>query len=120
VPGLAERNSEQARAKQHQTGCGYREEAFGDEVIVTHDAPAERDAGPNLLKLSESLLLQNRPRTVALKSVRKKNAGAEDAEKPCNHLDHRNCPSSPFADRNAMRGRTVKRISNGFRKSESD
>jgi hypothetical protein len=91
-PGLAESEREQARAKQHEAGCGYCEESFGYEIIVTHDAPADRDAGPNLLKLSESLFLQNRPRTIALKSVRKKNAGADEAEKHCNHLDHRNCP----------------------------
>jgi hypothetical protein len=90
--GLAESEGEQARTKQHETGCGYREEAFGDEVIVKHDAPADRDAGPNLLKFSESFLLQHRPRTIAFKSVREKNAGADEAEKPCNHLDHRNCP----------------------------
>jgi hypothetical protein len=92
VPGLAKRHSEQARAKQHKAGCGYREEAFGYEIIVTHDAPADRNAGPNLLKLSESFLLQHRPRTITLKSVREKNAGADEAEKRCNHLDHRNCP----------------------------
>jgi hypothetical protein len=91
-PRLAESEGEQARAKQHETGCGYREEAFGDEIIVTHDAPADRDAGPNLLKLSESSPLQHRPRTIALISVRKKNAGADEAEKRCNHLDHRNRP----------------------------
>jgi hypothetical protein len=92
VPGLAESEGEQARAQQHETGCGYREEAFGDKIVVTHDAPAECDAGPNLLKFSESSLLQHRPRTIALISVREKNAGADEAEKPCNHLDHRNCP----------------------------
>jgi hypothetical protein len=90
--GLAESDGEQARAKQHEAGCGYREEALGHEIVVKHDAPAERDAGPNLLKLSESFFLQHRPRTIAFKSVRKKNAGADEAEKPCNHLDHRNCP----------------------------
>jgi hypothetical protein len=90
--GLRERDREQARAKQHEAGCGYCKEAFGDKIIVTHDAPADRDAGPNLLKLSESLLLQRRPRTIALISMRKENAGADEAEKPCNHLDHRNCP----------------------------
>jgi hypothetical protein len=92
VPGLAESDSEQARAKQHKAGCGYREESFGYEIFVTHDAPADSDAGPNLLKLSESLFLQKRPRTITFKSVREKNAGADEAEKPCNHLDHRNCP----------------------------
>jgi hypothetical protein len=91
-PGLAESEREQARAKQHQACCGYCEESFGDKVVVTHDAPADRDTGPNLLKLSESLPLQHRPRTIALISVRNENAGADEAKKPCNHLDHRNCP----------------------------
>jgi hypothetical protein len=90
--GLGESEGEQARAKQHQTGCGYCEESFGYEIIVTHDAPADRDAGPNLLKLSESFLLQHRPRTIAFISVRKENAGADEAEKCCNCLDHRNGP----------------------------
>jgi hypothetical protein len=89
---LAEREREQARAKQHQACCGYCEESFGYEIIVTHDAPADRDAGPNLLKLSESFPLQHRPRTIALISVRNENAGADEAEKCCNCLDHRICP----------------------------
>jgi hypothetical protein len=93
VPGgLAESEREQARAKQHEAGCGYREESFGDKIVVTHDAPADRDAGPNLLKLSESFLLQHRPRTIAFISVSKENAGADEAEKCCNCLDHRSCP----------------------------
>jgi hypothetical protein len=95
VPGrtrLAQGEREQARAKQHKAGCGYRKESFSYEIFITHDAPADRDTGPNLLKLSESFFLQNRPRTITLKSVREKNAGADEAEKPCNHLDHRNCP----------------------------
>jgi hypothetical protein len=90
--GLAESEREQARAKQHEAGCGYREESLGYEIFVTHDAPADRDAGPNLLKLSESFLLQHRPRTIALISVRNENAGADEAEKCRNCLDHRNCP----------------------------
>jgi hypothetical protein len=92
LPGLAESEREQARAKQHQACCGYCEESFGYEIIVTHDAPADRDAGPNLLKLSESFPLQHRPRTIALISVRNENAGADEAEKCCNCLDHRICP----------------------------
>jgi hypothetical protein len=90
APGLAESEREQARAKQHEAGCGYREESFGYEIVVTHDAPADRDVGPNLLKLSESFPLQHRPRTIALIGVSKENAGADEAEKSCNHLDHRN------------------------------
>jgi hypothetical protein len=69
---------------------------FGYEVIVTHDAPADRDAGPNLLKLSESFLLQHRPRTIALISVREENAGADEAEKCRNCLDHRIDPLAPL------------------------
>jgi hypothetical protein len=46
-PRLAESEGEQARAKQHKTGCGYRKEAFGYKIIVTHGAPANRDSGPN-------------------------------------------------------------------------
>jgi hypothetical protein len=92
VPGLGESEGEQARAKQHETGCGYREEAFGDKITISHDAPADDDAGPNLLKLSESLSLQHRPRPIAFISVREKNAGADEAEKRCNHLDHHTCP----------------------------
>ncbi len=95
VPGLSEGERQQTRAKQHQAGCGYCEESFGYEIAVTHGAPADRDAGPNLLKLSESFLLQHRSRTIALISVSKKNAGADEAEKRCNHLDHRNCPCAP-------------------------
>jgi hypothetical protein len=79
-PGLAESEREQARAQQHEAGCGYCEESFGDKVVVTHDAPADRHAGPNLLKFSESFPLQHRPRTIALISVRNENAGADEAE----------------------------------------
>jgi hypothetical protein len=117
---LAESEGEQARAKQHEAGCGYCEESFGYEIIVTHDAPAEYDAAPNLLKLSESFPLQHRPRTIAFIGVRKKNAGADEAEKHCNHLDHRNYPLRPWLDRNDRRARTVKRISKRRRKSQSD
>jgi hypothetical protein len=117
---LAESERQQARAKQHEACCGYCEESFGYEIIGTHDAPAEYDAALNLLKLSESFPLQHRPRTIAFISVRKKNAGADEAEKHCNHLDHRNCPLRPWLDRNDRRGRTVKRISKRCRKSQSD
>jgi hypothetical protein len=114
--GLAEREREQTRAKQHETGCGYREEAFGDKIIVAHDAPADRDVGPNLLKLSESFPLQHRPRTIALISVRNENAGADEAEKRCNHLDHRNCPSRPWRTETICGGAQSK----GFRSGSNN
>jgi hypothetical protein len=58
--GLAERDREQARAQQHEAGCGQREEAVrypivGHEIIGSHHTPATLDAGPNSLKVSESL-----------------------------------------------------------------
>jgi hypothetical protein len=57
---LAERDREQARAEQHEAGCGQREEAVryaivGHEIIGSHHTPATLDAGPNSLKVSESL-----------------------------------------------------------------
>jgi hypothetical protein len=57
---LAERNREQARAQQHEAGCGQREEAVryaivGHEIIGSHHTPATLDAGPNSSKVSESL-----------------------------------------------------------------
>jgi hypothetical protein len=102
--GLAESEREQARAKQHEACCGYCEESFGYEIIITHDAPADRDAGPNLLKLSESFPLQHRPRTIALISVRNENAGADEAEKCRNCLDHRNCPYTPLGRQKRQAG----------------
>ena len=35
-PGLAERESEQARTEQHKAGCGYREKSVGYEVVLKH------------------------------------------------------------------------------------
>jgi hypothetical protein len=54
LAGLAKRKGQQARAQQHQTGCGQYQEAIGDQIVVAHDTPATLDARPNLLKLSES------------------------------------------------------------------
>ena len=45
--------SEQAGAKQHETGCGQGKEALGDKVMVAHVTPSRPNARPNLLKLSE-------------------------------------------------------------------
>jgi hypothetical protein len=77
-----EGDREQARAQQHKSGCGYRQKSIGDEVVVTHDAPATFDDGPTLLKISESACrcwrrLGLGPGTIGLKSVRQENAGAE-------------------------------------------
>jgi hypothetical protein len=119
VPVLAEGECEQARAKQHEAACGYREESFGYQIIRTHDAPAHRDAASDLLKLSESFPLQGGARTIALISVSKKNAGADEAEKHCNHLDHRNCPCTLARTETACAPHSQK-DSQRSSKSESD
>ena len=49
---LAERESQQARAQQHQACHGQYEESVGYKIVVAHDTPATADARPNLLKLS--------------------------------------------------------------------
>jgi hypothetical protein len=71
--GLAERQRQQTRAQQHQTGRRQREESFGHKIMFTHDTPATLDARPNFLKLSESAFLQRgaaifRERIVSRKS----------------------------------------------------
>ena len=47
VAGLDERESQQARAQQHETGCSQCEEAVGYQVMSTHVAPVTLEAGPN-------------------------------------------------------------------------
>jgi hypothetical protein len=76
----AESHRDQAGAQQHKSGGGYREKSIGDEVVITHDAPATLDDRPILLKISESVGWQTDaagPGTIGLKGVCKKNAGAE-------------------------------------------
>jgi hypothetical protein len=38
---LAEGKSEQARTEKRETGCGQRQEAVGDKVMIPHDAPSD-------------------------------------------------------------------------------
>jgi hypothetical protein len=72
---------------------------------MTHNTPAARNAGPNLLKISKSASLQNLrpagsgPRTKAVKCMGKENAGAHQAQKRCNCLDHRQMSVAPRPDR---------------------
>ena len=51
---LAEGDREQTRAEQHEAGRGQREKPVGHKIMISHHTPAALDAGPNLLKLSES------------------------------------------------------------------
>jgi hypothetical protein len=81
--GSAESDGQQARAEQDKSGRGYREKSIGDEVVVTHDAPAAFDDHPTLLKISESPCWQTDaagPGAIALKRMRQENAGAEKGE----------------------------------------
>jgi hypothetical protein len=124
--GLAKRNSDQAGAQQHETGRRQREETVGHKVMFTHVAPAARDAGPNLLKISESALSQkvkrycvpppkSESRKEAVICMGKKNAGANQAHERCNCLDHRNVQSAPARTQRLPRC-TVKRIPSENRK----
>ena len=44
---LAERESQQARAQQHEAGRGQREESVRDQIVIAHVTPATSDARPN-------------------------------------------------------------------------
>ena len=54
----AERERQQARAKQHETRRRYRQESARHQVMVAHDTPASLDARPNSLKTSERTLFE--------------------------------------------------------------
>ena len=45
--------SEQARAQEQEARRSYRQKPIRYEVMITHSAPANLDARPNLLKFSE-------------------------------------------------------------------
>lgn len=92
--GLGERESEQTRAEQHETGCSQDEETVGHQIMITHIAPTTLEPHPNFLKLSESpwerggRRARSGPRTKTLKCVGKKNTGAKQTQECCNCLDH--------------------------------
>jgi hypothetical protein len=115
---LAERKCQQARAQQHQAGRGQCEKSAGDQIVVTHDTPATSDAGPNLLKLSESpgryavmrLLGRNCPQTfqirtsgpgtITLERMGQENPRAHQAHNRRNRLNHRKIPLRPASPPN--------------------
>jgi hypothetical protein len=53
-PRLHKCDSEQAGAQHYKASSNQLEETVGYEIIVTHGTPPAPDAGPNLLKISES------------------------------------------------------------------
>ena len=69
---LAEGDGQQARAEQHEAGCGQRQKSIGNEVMITHGTPAVPDAGPNPLKLSESALWLEVPERLARDQARER------------------------------------------------
>src|SRR5258705_8329562 len=80
--------------------------------MVTHDTPATFDTGPNSLKISKSALFERSvlvvsprsdPRAKTVKCVGKKNAGANQAQKRCNCLNHRKDPFRPGGERTTCR-----------------
>jgi hypothetical protein len=93
--------------------------------MFSHGAPATRDAGPNLLKISESPFCKrywgplpgSGPGTKAFKCVGKEDARANQAQKCCNCFNHRKCPLAPVATER-LRRCTVKRIPSQNRKSD--
>jgi hypothetical protein len=127
--GLAERESEQARAQQHEARRCQRQESAGNIITITHFTPAVPDpavpdAGPNYLKISQSAFergpapkMGSGPRPKAFKRMGNKNTGAKQAQKRRNRLNHRKNPLRPCREQNDMPGRTVKRIPGGKRKS---
>lgn len=113
---LTERKSQQARAQQHQAGCGQCEESVRDQIVVAHDTPATLDARPNLLNLSESpaskevMRLSARgqatgrarnsgPGTITFKRMGQENPHAHQAHYRCNRLNHRTNPLRPCTHR---------------------
>jgi hypothetical protein len=87
--------------------------------MVTHDTPATFDTGPNLLKISKSALFERSvlvvsprsdPRAKTVKCVGKENAGANQAQKRCNCLNHRKDPLRPGRDRTTCRRAQSKRF----------
>jgi len=45
--GSGQGERQEARAQQHDARCGKRQESAGNCILVVHDTPASRDAGPN-------------------------------------------------------------------------
>jgi hypothetical protein len=70
--------------------------------MVTHATPVTLNAGPNSLKISKSAFLKevlvvsprSDPRAKTVKCVGKENAGANQAQKRCNCLNHRTAAHS--------------------------
>ena len=45
--GSGQSECQEARAQQHNARCGEGQESAGNCILVAHDTPATRDAGPN-------------------------------------------------------------------------
>jgi hypothetical protein len=102
---LAERESQQARAQQHEAGRGQREESVRDQIVIAHVTPAMWDARPNLLRLSEqaswkevmrlfSLSGFSGPIAKTFKGMGQENPRAHQTHNRRNRLDHCKLPVS--------------------------
>ncbi len=123
APALCEREGQQARAQQHETGCGQCEEAVGHQVMSTHVAPATLKAGPNSLKLSESACL-NEVVIAQGQALERKPSNAWARKIPALNRPKNAVTVSiiarsfaPRHEHNATRPRTVKRIPGWNRRS---
>ena len=122
-PASSERESQQARAQQHETGCSQCEETVGHQIMSTHVAPATLKAGPNLLKLSESAGL-NEVVIAQGQALERKPSNAWAMKIPALNRPKNAVTVSiiaksfaPLHEHNATRPRTVKRIPGWNRRS---
>ena len=129
VPALlAKRESQQARAQQHQACRGQYKKSVRHQIVVAHDTPATSDARPNLLKLSESpglkevmRLLRARvhsssrtgpsgPGTITFKRMGQEDPRAHQAQNCRNRLNHRKSSFAPLPATERPHRCTVKKI----------
>jgi hypothetical protein len=115
--GSGERESDQGRAEKRKAGCGQRQKAVGDKVMITHDAPSE-SCSSELIKAFRTSLIQGNGRRLgpsgpadALEEV-----GQEDSSPHKTHhryycLEHRKFPLHSRETANTAAPCTVKRIS---------
>src|ERR1700716_1499527 len=85
--------------------------------MITHDTPAALDARPNSLKISKSAFFLKKcwvpprrsgPRAKALKCMGKENASANQAQKRCYCLNHRNVLYAPAGRKRHTTARSQK------------
>ena len=128
---LGKRKRQQARAQQHEAGCGQCEESVGDQIVIAHDTPATSDALPSSLKLSEQASWEevmrlsalgleatygsspfqvSSPVAIAFECMGQKDRCAHQAHNCRNRPNHHKLPVRPCARRERLQACTVKKI----------